>query len=83
MREKTDNSSERRDWRISAILLAIWIIALVLVGGRENGIPFSMLALATVFFVLLIPAMNDLVRSLDRYAGGDSEDTGNSTKKPS
>jgi hypothetical protein len=29
-----------------------------------------MLAIASLFFVLLIPAMNDLVSSMDRFFGG-------------
>jgi hypothetical protein len=34
------------------------------------GIPLPMLFMATVFFVLLIPAMNDLVRGIERYSTG-------------
>lgn len=48
-------------------MLAVWIIALVLLSGRDIDIPRSMLVIATIFFVLLIPAMNDLVRSIERY----------------
>jgi len=33
-----------------------------------------MIAMATVFFVILIPAMNDLVRSLERRIGGNTGD---------
>jgi hypothetical protein len=59
----------KRDWRISATLGAVWVIALVVIGSSGVDIPASMLAIATVFFVLLIPAMNDLVRSIERVAG--------------
>jgi hypothetical protein len=42
-----------------------------------------MLVIATVFFVLLIPAMNDIVRSIEKsfasHFGGARED-GNQTK---
>lgn len=65
-----DEPPEKRDWRISALLLAVWIVALVFIGGRRDDIPLSMIAMATVFFVILIPAMNDLVRSLEKRIGG-------------
>jgi len=61
------DGADKRDWRVSATLLAVWLVALFLVAGRHNGIPPSMLVIATVFFVFLIPAMNDLVRSIERY----------------
>ena len=69
MNEPTE---ERRDWRISAILLVIWVVAVLLLKQARADIPYSMLAIATAFFVLLIPAMNDLVRSIERYAFGQT-----------
>ncbi len=62
-----DTGREERDWKVSAILLAVWIVALFVVSRRSDVIPLSMIAMASVFFVLLIPAMNDLVRSIERY----------------
>lgn len=59
----------KRDWRVSATLLAVWTAALLALRGGDTDIPLSMLAIATVFFVLLLPAMNDLVSSLDRFFG--------------
>ena len=67
---------QRRDWRVSAILLVTWIVALILVSTRRDDIPVSMLAMATAFFILLIPAMNDLVRTIERIALGRNADTG-------
>jgi len=63
---------EKRDWKISAILLAVWIVALIFIASERDDIPLSMIAMATVFFVILIPAMNDLVRSIERRVSGDS-----------
>ncbi len=60
-------SREKRDWKVSVILLAVWIVALFVVSRRSDVIPLSMIAMASVFFVLLIPAMNDLVRSIEQY----------------
>ncbi len=66
MQQQPSGSDKKRDWRISATLGAVWIIALLVVRSRGIAIPASMLVVATVFFVLLIPAMNDLVRSIER-----------------
>ena len=63
----------KRDWRVSATLLAVWIVALVFIADRRQGIPLSMIAMATLFFILLIPSMNDLVRSIERHISGDGE----------
>lgn len=60
-----DSLPGRRDWRISATLLAVWAVALVFLAGRRQDIPLAMVAMATVFFILLIPSMNDLVRSIE------------------
>ena len=67
MTQKTGEEPRKRDWRISAVLLAIWLAALVVMSRGESHIPLSMLAIGTVFFVMLIPAMNDLVSSIDRF----------------
>ena len=74
MTDRPGDDREKRDWRISAILLGIWMMALAIVVYRDIDIPASMMAMATVFFVLLIPAMNDMVRSIERYATGESAD---------
>ena len=62
---------DKRDWRISAILLAVWAVAVYWVTSRRSDIPVSMIAIATVFFIVLIPAMNDLVRSIERKLLGE------------
>lgn len=65
---------KKSDIAISAVLLAIWAGAMVLVLSNGNRIPLSMLGLATLFFVLLLPAMRDLVRAMEKYAyGSDNE----------
>ena len=77
------NEASKRDWKISATLLGVWGLALFVVSGRSDAIPLSMLVIATVFFVLLIPAMNDIVRSIEKsFAShfGDAGEGGNQTK---
>jgi hypothetical protein len=64
----------KRDWRISATLLAVWVVALVFISGRRDEIPLSMIAMATVFFIILIPSMNDLVRTIERRVAGEGRD---------
>lgn len=66
---ESSKSREKRDWRISAILAAVWIISIVIVLRSGIEIPGSMLLVATIFFVLLIPSMNDLVRNIERAVG--------------
>lgn len=63
---ETDDNEQKRDWRVSAILLAIWVAGIAYIITRETGIPTSMLVISSAFFVFLIPAMNDLVRSIER-----------------
>lgn len=79
MRSQQKDVDEKRDWRISATLGAVWFVALAIVHNSGIDIPASMLLVATVFFVLLIPAMNDLVRNIERTSTG-SPDT--SERKP-
>ncbi len=68
MSDHSNSPNQKRDWKISITLAAVWIIALAILSDSGLDIPASMLAIATVFFLLLIPAMNDLVRSIDRAA---------------
>lgn len=61
-----EDGDHTRDWRVSAILLVIWIAGMTYIVNRETEIPTSMLVIASAFFIFLIPAMNDLVRSIER-----------------
>lgn len=65
---------KKNDAAISIILLAIWAGAMFLVLNNGNRIPLSMLGLATVFFILLLPAMRDLVRAMEKYAYGANKE---------
>lgn len=75
------DSNDKRDWRISIILLAIWAVAMYIVWSLRSDIPLSMMAIASVFFIFLIPAMNDLVRNIEKWAFGSPEDLRNSKEK--
>ena len=83
MNQAPEDKGSRRDWRISATLLGVWIVALAMISAGNNDIPLSMLAMATVFFVLLIPAMNDLVRNIEQYVArnhGQTQSDGDRSK---
>ena len=67
-----EEHSEKRDWKISATLLAVWLVALYFITGDRDDIPLPMIGMATIFFIILIPAMNDLVRSIERRVSGES-----------
>ena len=80
MARKSADVPGKRDWRISAVLLAIWLAALAVIWLGKTRLPLSMLAIATVFFVMLIPAMNDLVSSIHRYFYKDEQVPENENK---
>ena len=51
--ESRSDTPRRRDWRVSALLLVIWVVALAAITWRGTEIPLSMLIIGTVFFVVL------------------------------
>ncbi len=67
--QKTDVPDPRErfhDRVISLLLAAIWIVAAIIVHRSTPEIPTSMLVIGTVFFIMLVPAMKELVRVIDR-----------------
>jgi len=68
-----EEGDQKRDWRVSAILLAIWMAGVAYIIARDTGIPTSMLVISSAFFIFLIPAMNDLVRSIERRFGARND----------
>lgn len=74
MHDETGNRNKPRqaDWISSVILVAVWLAGLFFVTAARPGIPKSMLAIGTVFFVLLIPAMKELVRTIERLVGRET-----------
>lgn len=68
-----EQQTEKRDWKISATLLAVWLVALYFIAGKRDDIPLSMIGMATIFFIILIPAMNDLVHSIEKRVTSESD----------
>jgi len=62
-------TAHHRNWITSTILIVIWLLGLVFVLKVRPGIPPSMLVIGTVFFIVLIPAMNELVNTIVRRIG--------------
>ena len=61
------NARERfHDRVISILLAAIWIVAALVVRQSNPEIPNRMLLIGTVFFIMLVPAMKELVKVIDR-----------------
>ena len=61
------NARERfHDRVISILLAAIWIVAALMVHQSNPEIPTRMLLIGTVFFIMLVPAMKELVKVIDR-----------------
>ncbi len=68
-RKDTDAPSLRERFHervISLLLFAIWVVAAVMVRQSNAEISTSMLLIGTAFFVMLIPAMKELVKTIDK-----------------
>ena len=70
---KTENKSDQSDRAdrfhdrvISLVLAGIWIVAAMIVYRSDAAIPTSMLFIGTVFFFMLLPAMTELVKIIDK-----------------
>lgn len=66
MTAEPEKIARRNDGFISWILVSIWSGGLILVRSLREDIPLMMLLTGTVFFVVLIPAMKEIIRTLDR-----------------
>ena len=66
MSKKTTARERFHDRMISLLLAAIWIGAALFVRNSDAEIPASMLLIGTVFFIMLMPAMKELVKIIDR-----------------
>lgn len=74
MKDSQDKNTEKEAARerfhdriISLILAAIWIVAALLVYRSNAEISTSMLIIGTIFFIMLVPAMKELVKVIDRW----------------
>jgi hypothetical protein len=65
-----------KDIAITGILALIWFAAVAVVLATRDDIPVYVLGIATVFFLMLVPTMKELVRSFERRrkSGNDGKD---------
>ena len=73
MPKKATARERFHDRMISLVLAAIWIGAALFVRKSDAEIPASMLLIGTVFFIMLMPAMRELVKIIDRRVRGQLE----------
>jgi hypothetical protein len=55
-----------KDIAITGILAFIWFIAVAVVLTTREDIPVYLLGIATLFFLMLVPSMKELVRGFER-----------------
>ena len=77
MTSEPEETTRGNDGVISWILVAIWLGGLILVRTLREDIPLTMLVIGTVFFIVLIPAMKEITRTLDRLFTRQSSDKAN------
>ena len=63
-----------KDIAITAILAIIWFAAVAVVLTTRDDIPVYLLGIATLFFLMLVPSMKELVRGFERRRR-DGEDS--------
>jgi hypothetical protein len=51
---------------ITLLLVVIWIVSALMVRQRNADISTAMLLIGSIFFVMLIPAMKELVKIIDK-----------------
>lgn len=67
--EEQAQATQRGEIGITVVLIVIWAAGLAYVSARRPEIPRSMLLIGTIFFIVLIPAMKDLVRTIEKRLG--------------
>lgn len=77
MTPEPEETTRGNDSVVSWILVAIWLGGLILVRNLREDIPLTMLVIGTVFFIVLIPAMKEITRTLDRLFARQSSDEAN------
>ncbi|MCI0516815.1 MAG: hypothetical protein L0Y45_03175 [Woeseiaceae bacterium] len=65
----------QRDRAITWILASIWFGAVLMVLITWDDAPIYLLAIGTLFFLMLVPSMKELVRNVEkRFSGKQNEE---------
>ena len=77
MAREAAEETRKSDGAIGWVLAAIWLGGVIFVRVTREDIPLTMLVIGTVFFVVLIPPMKEVARSLDRFFASHFSDKTN------
>ena len=70
------SDKSQKDRAVAWILAAIWFGAIAIVIATRDDIPLHLLGIATLFFLMLVPSMKELVRNVERYFTGTQDGGG-------
>jgi hypothetical protein len=68
------DKESRKDVVVTAILAAIWFGAVAIIVSTRNDIPLYLLGIGTLFFLMLVPSMKEIVRNVDVFNDKKSRD---------
>jgi hypothetical protein len=72
----------QKDRAISWILATIWFGAVLIVMILRDDVPVYLLAIGTLFFLMLLPSMKELVRNVENHFAGKRDDNDPGNKDP-
>ncbi|MDH4048991.1 MAG: hypothetical protein OEW68_12640 [Gammaproteobacteria bacterium] len=61
------NDKPRKDRAVTVILALIWFGAVALILLLRDDISLYLLGIGTLFFLLLVPSMKELIRNADNF----------------
>jgi len=70
------NDKSQKDRAVAWILASIWFGAVAIVIATRDDIPLYLLAIATLFFLMLVPSMKELVRNVEKHFSGTRDADG-------
>jgi hypothetical protein len=67
-------TNSQKDRAVSWILATIWFGAVLLVMVIRDDVPVYLLAIGTLFFLMLLPSMRELVRNVENHFADKQDD---------
>lgn len=67
-------TNPQKDRAVSWILATIWFGAVLLVMVIRDDVPVYLLAIGTLFFLMLLPSMRELVRNVENHFADKQDD---------
>ncbi len=72
----------QKDRAVSWILATIWFGAVLIVMILRDDVPVYLLAIGTLFFLMLLPSMRELVRNVENHFAGKRDDKFTDSEDP-